>query len=216
LILHQYVRLTGYNRKPAVRVLAKPAAGKTVIDGKTVVCKAEKKRGLKTGRANRSTPGKPLPVSKPSGMYLAELIRQNIDFLAASRGPDLRLAPDIRARPPAVSGRRTGRLLKPAGDALPLRRHIRNHKRRRRPPQKKSPSGPGTPARSVPPPGFAGPTRFITAATPVRGNLRPFGPASPSPAPVATAHGIFPDRGRAGRARRPTGIAEPCRIAVYP
>jgi hypothetical protein len=36
LILHQYVRLTGYNRKYA--------AGKTVIDGKTVVCKAEKNK----------------------------------------------------------------------------------------------------------------------------------------------------------------------------
>ncbi|MDR2782462.1 MAG: hypothetical protein LBB48_01230 [Treponema sp.] len=44
LILHRYVRLTGYNRKPAVRVLAKPAAGKTGIDGETVVCKEEKNK----------------------------------------------------------------------------------------------------------------------------------------------------------------------------
>jgi hypothetical protein len=49
LILDQYVRLTGYNRKYAVRVLSKPAADKTVmtvmtvIDRKTVVYQAEKK-----------------------------------------------------------------------------------------------------------------------------------------------------------------------------
>jgi hypothetical protein len=50
LILDQYVRLTGYTRKYAIRVLSSPP-GKTatvVIDGKTVVVKTEKKPKPKT------------------------------------------------------------------------------------------------------------------------------------------------------------------------
>ncbi|MDR2795435.1 MAG: hypothetical protein LBB47_01840, partial [Spirochaetaceae bacterium] len=72
LILDQYVRLTGYNRKYAVRLLSKPVAGKTVmtvIDGKTVVYKAEKSRALKTDWENLSTHGKRLPASKLCGDF---------------------------------------------------------------------------------------------------------------------------------------------------
>jgi hypothetical protein len=45
LILDQYLRLTGYNRKYAVRALSTPPAKTTtvVIDGKTLVLKAGKK-----------------------------------------------------------------------------------------------------------------------------------------------------------------------------
>jgi hypothetical protein len=49
LIPDQYVRLTGYTRKYAVRVLSSPPAktAPVVIDGKTVVFKAEKSRNRK-------------------------------------------------------------------------------------------------------------------------------------------------------------------------
>jgi hypothetical protein len=68
LILDQYLRLTGYNRKHAVRVLSTPPAktATVVIDGKTLVLKVEKSRNQKTDWANLSTPGEPLPASKPS------------------------------------------------------------------------------------------------------------------------------------------------------
>jgi hypothetical protein len=56
LILGQYVRLTGYNRKYAIRILSMPFArtAAMAVDGKTAAFKAEKKPGPK----NR--PGKPL------------------------------------------------------------------------------------------------------------------------------------------------------------
>jgi hypothetical protein len=130
LILDQYVRPTGYNRKYAVRVLSAPPAKTTtfVIDGKTVVFNVGKKPKPK----NRL--GK--PVYTPDtiacikaiwrfyrykcGSYPTELLRQNIDFLSSSRMPDFHITPEIRARLPAISGRQTGLLLKPARDALRL------------------------------------------------------------------------------------------------
>jgi hypothetical protein len=49
-ILDQYIRLSGYNRKHAVRVLSKPFGKSTtlVIGGNTAVCKAEKSQSRKT------------------------------------------------------------------------------------------------------------------------------------------------------------------------
>ncbi|MDR2803313.1 MAG: hypothetical protein LBB22_03365 [Treponema sp.] len=78
----------------------------TVIDGKTVVYKAEKKMRPE----NRL--GKPIYTGETAacieamwrfywykcGNYLAEFIRQNIDFLTASRRPDFHITPDIRAQ----------------------------------------------------------------------------------------------------------------------
>jgi hypothetical protein len=112
LILDQYIRLTGYNRKYAVRVLSKPFGKSTtvVIGGTTVVCKAEKKPKPK----NR--PGKPIYTG--GTLACIELGRQNIDFLMASNKPDFHITLEIRAQLLTISGRQIDRLLKPAKDAL--------------------------------------------------------------------------------------------------
>jgi hypothetical protein len=124
LILDQYVRLTGYNRKYAIRVLSMPFVKTATMagDGKTVVFKAGKKPRPK----NRL--GKPIYTGETSacleniwrfywykcGPYLACFIRQNIDFPMASKKPDFPITPELRAQLCVISGRQIDRLLKPA------------------------------------------------------------------------------------------------------
>jgi hypothetical protein len=131
LILDQYVRLTGYNRKYAIRVLSEPfdKTATMVKNGKTIVFKTEKK----TRPKNRL--GKPIYTGETiacletiwqfywykCGSYLAEFMRHNINFLSASRRPDFHITPEIRAQLCAISGRQIDRLLKPAKDALRFR-----------------------------------------------------------------------------------------------
>jgi hypothetical protein len=67
LILNQFTRLTGYNWKYAARLLAKhPIMIQMTAERNTLIFKAEKNSGPKTGRANRSTPRKPPPVLSTS------------------------------------------------------------------------------------------------------------------------------------------------------
>jgi hypothetical protein len=131
LILDQYVRLTGYNRKYAIRVLslsfAKMAA--MVRDEKTVVFKAEKKPRPKNRLGKPIYTGETIACLESiwrfywykCGPYLACLIRDNIDFLAASKKPNFHITPEIRAQLCAISGRQIDRLLKPARDAMRFR-----------------------------------------------------------------------------------------------
>jgi hypothetical protein len=72
LIRDQYVRLTGYNRKYAIRILSKPPDKTTTVvrDGNPLVFKAEKKPDRKIGWVSQSTPGKPSSVSKSSGAFM--------------------------------------------------------------------------------------------------------------------------------------------------
>jgi hypothetical protein len=119
LILDQFARLTGYNRKYAIRLLAKrQAAAQTAAGGNTLIFKAEKK----TRPKNRI--GKPVYTRETAaclerlwrfywykcGSYLSPIIRDTMDALVSSKAQLL-----------AISGRQIDRLLKPAKDALRLR-----------------------------------------------------------------------------------------------
>jgi hypothetical protein len=130
LILDQFVKLTGYARKYAIRVLAKrPSRATLVTGGKTVVLRPEKKPRPKNRLGKRIYTKETIDCLEKiwwfyrckCGPYLAEIIRQNIDFLVASRKPKFHLTPGIRAQLAAVSGRQIDRLLKPVKDAEKLR-----------------------------------------------------------------------------------------------
>ncbi|MDR0760032.1 MAG: hypothetical protein LBF74_07980 [Treponema sp.] len=188
LILDQYVRLTGYNRKYAIRVLSmrpgKTATG--VIDGKTVVFKAGKKPKPKNRLGKPVYTGKTVARIEATwrfyrykrGSCLAELIRQNIDFLCSSRMPDFHITPAISTRLPAISGRQTGRLLKPDKDAMRLR-GISGTASAASALLKKIPVRVRYTDEERDTPDSARQTRFTIAATPIRGNS-----TSPLPLPM--------------------------------
>jgi hypothetical protein len=170
-------------------------------DGKTVVFKAEKKPRPK----NRL--GKPIYTGETCacleniwrfywykcGPYLACLIRQNIDFLMASKKPDFPITPELRAPICAISGRQIDRLLKPAKDAMRFR-GISGTTSASESLLKKSPSAPITATKSEIRRDFAKPTRFTTAATVIREHL-----TSPLPSPTLLPAGC----GSTGCSTRP-------------
>jgi hypothetical protein len=127
VMLDQFIKLTGYNRKYAIRLLSKKADIQAVVtaDGKTVVFKPEKKVRPK----NRL--GKPVYTRETvgtlekiwafyggkCGAYLSVIIRQNIDALVSSREPDFHITPEIRSQLLRISGRQIDRVLKPVKDS---------------------------------------------------------------------------------------------------
>jgi sarcosine oxidase delta subunit len=131
VILDQFIKLAGYNRKYAVRLLSKKTdiQATVTVNGKTVVFKPEKKARPK----NRL--GKPVYTRETAGVlekiwafysgkcgaYLSVMIRQNIDALVSSREPDFHITPEIRAQLLCISGRQIDRTLKPVKDAQRLR-----------------------------------------------------------------------------------------------
>jgi hypothetical protein len=131
LILDQFVRLTGYNRKYAIRVLneKETAEATLVVNGRTVKLKADRKA------RPRNRLGKTVYTQETvaaleriwafhwykCGPYLAAYIRDNIDFLQRSRKPQFHITPEIRAQLTAISGRQIDRVLRPAKDALRLK-----------------------------------------------------------------------------------------------
>ncbi|MDR0718498.1 MAG: hypothetical protein LBF78_02595 [Treponema sp.] len=124
LIPDQYLRITGYNRQYAIRLLSAPPAktATLVLNGKTVVLKAEKKPKPKNQLCKpvytRETIARIQTIWRfywyTCGSYLAELIRQTIDFLCSSRTPNFHITPAIHAQLLAISERQIDRLLKPA------------------------------------------------------------------------------------------------------
>jgi hypothetical protein len=130
LILNQLVKLTGYARKYAIRVLGKRSARATlVMGGKTVVLRAEEKKRSKNRLGKKMYSKETVDCLEKiwwfyrctCGSYLAEIIRQNSGFLAASRRPGFHLTLGIRAQLVAISGRQIDRLLKPIKDTEELR-----------------------------------------------------------------------------------------------
>jgi hypothetical protein len=134
-MLDQFVKLTGYNRKYAARLLSQKegAQATAVANGKTAVFKPEKKARPKNMR------GKPVYTKETAGAlekirafydgkcgpafgpYLSVMIRQNIDAPVSSRKSDFHITPEIRGQLLCISGRQTGRTLKPVKDARRLR-----------------------------------------------------------------------------------------------
>jgi hypothetical protein len=131
LILDQYVHLTGYNRKYAIRVLSMPFARTATMagDGKTAVFKAGKKPRPKNRLEKPLYTGETIACLEnirrfywyKCGPYPACLIRDNIDFLTASKKPNFHITPEIRTQVCAISGRQIDRLFKPARDAMRFR-----------------------------------------------------------------------------------------------
>ena len=131
VMLDHIVKLTGYNRKYAVRVLSEKSDARATIaaDGKTVIVKPEKKSRPKN-RLGKSVYTRETITCLEGiwhfyrhtcGLYLAEIIKQNIEALVSNTKQDFHIKPEIREQLTTISGRHIDRLLKPAKAALRLR-----------------------------------------------------------------------------------------------
>ncbi|MDR0706365.1 MAG: hypothetical protein LBF60_00625 [Treponema sp.] len=149
--------------KPEKKARPKNRLGKPVCTGETAGA-LEKIRAFYGGKRGPAF-----------GPHLSVIIRQNIAALLSSRKPDFHITPEIRARPLRISGRQTGRALKPAKGALRLR-GISGAKTAREIPLKQMPVGTRCSEDEAKTPGFCqtdtdGWQSAVTAETAIRGGL---------------------------------------------
>jgi hypothetical protein len=110
VMLDQFIKLTGYNRKYAIRLLSKKEDVQAVVtaNGKTTVFKPEKKARPKNRLGKPACAQETVRVLEkiravyhgkcgPAfGPYLSVIVRQNSDVLVSRREPDFPVFPDGR------------------------------------------------------------------------------------------------------------------------
>ena len=128
LILSEFVKTTGYNRKYALRILNKSGISEvlTIADGKPVKLKKEKKKRPKNRQGKRIYTDEVIACLRKlwafywykCGKYLAPIIREHMPYLQAHRKPDFHITEEIKEKLLKISPAMIDRYLKADKDAL--------------------------------------------------------------------------------------------------
>jgi len=128
LILNEFVQTTGYNRKYAIRALRKHSISEvlTVVDGKPVILKPEKKKRPKNRKGKRIYTDEVICCLRKiwvfywykCSKYLAPILREQMPYLEAHRKPNFHITGEIKEKLLRISPAMIDRYLKADKDAL--------------------------------------------------------------------------------------------------
>ena len=128
VILDEFIKTTGFNRKYALRKLGKQNIKDdiVIIDGKPVKLKAEKKKRPKNRQGKRIYTDDVIACLRKlwafywykCGKYLAIIIREQMPFIAVHRKPHFHITPAIMEKLLRISPAQIDRYLKADRDAL--------------------------------------------------------------------------------------------------
>jgi len=127
-ILNEFVQITGYNRKYAIRILGQFALQDALVfvDGQPVRIKPEKRPKPKNRQGKRKYTDETIRCLRKlwafywfkCGKYLAPIIREQLPFLLMHRKPNFHITPEIAAQLLQISPAQIDRYLKADKDAL--------------------------------------------------------------------------------------------------